>query len=456
MQTRRMIIRKFFPQLVVSCILFTLTPNPGFSDTVILKSGEKLEGTIVAESDSAISLEIQVTASITDRKTINRDEIEEIVVTKEDEIAFTELKEVHVRDNSLEAQEYEAIVSRLNRFLTEFPESTFAEEVKSRLEAFKAEQERVVAGDIKINGNWISAEEAQKKASEIAGHRILMIMQEAMQSQDYVRVLNTFSQFNQPPAKGSLSYPDAVVIARQAADTLSALVEKQKPLQAASEEEFKNALALTRSEKRPALQAQYDSEQDRYKSLLEEAKARREIPPYLPRSKRGLADISTALTAMNRVLNNVKLDDISKSVELTRQAQQEVSNENYESAQELAKEANRLWGDNVQAKNLNASLPDLVKAAQAAAEAEAQAAAEAAEKAAAEAAAKAAAEKKAADADKKATSKDKKTASTNAQEKPFYKTPMGAAGIVIAIIVIVGIVSAVNKARASKADSLDE
>src|ERR1700677_4007390 len=64
----------------------------GLADTVTLKDGTTVEGKIIQENDTQVTITVQATDSITDDKVIQKTDIAKVEKTAEDGIAFVQFK----------------------------------------------------------------------------------------------------------------------------------------------------------------------------------------------------------------------------------------------------------------------------------------------------------------------------------------------------------------------------
>ena len=112
----------YFPRTIIAAVLLLAFSSLSLADSVKLKSGEVLEGDVVSETDTEVVIDVQVTESIKDRKTILREEIESVSVTQPDEVAFEKIKGLKLGENSESADYYKRIISaKLDSFLRDYP-----------------------------------------------------------------------------------------------------------------------------------------------------------------------------------------------------------------------------------------------------------------------------------------------------------------------------------------------
>lgn len=131
------------------------------AEVFLLKDGTELTGKILREDETSYLLEIQVTKSIKDEKTIAKSSV--LRVEKEQ----TELKEfeairalVPVADLQ-EAAEYDARITRVTKFLATETNRFRVEKAQQTLEVLKKEAAVIKASGVKIDGKLLTSSERE-------------------------------------------------------------------------------------------------------------------------------------------------------------------------------------------------------------------------------------------------------------------------------------------------------
>lgn len=154
------------PSLLLSVLSLSLVA-PALADTFVLKDGTRLEGKILSETEDSYVLEVQVTKSIKDEKTVPKADMKEIVSEKLDETAFEKIKGLVPTPDLLSVDEYDARILQITKFLKEYPKSPKVNEVNTMLATLKTEGTAVQNGGFKLNGTIVPAEEYKANAYEI-------------------------------------------------------------------------------------------------------------------------------------------------------------------------------------------------------------------------------------------------------------------------------------------------
>ena len=149
---------RVFPHRALSLLFLAAAVPSLWADTVTLKSGEKLEGKVLSETEQEVTIEYKVTASITDSRTVPKAEVASIDKAGADDAAYAAVKNLQPGASSRPEETYVPIITALEGFLSTHAQSEHAPAVKTALEAFKEEQKRVAGGEVKNAGKWLTKE----------------------------------------------------------------------------------------------------------------------------------------------------------------------------------------------------------------------------------------------------------------------------------------------------------
>lgn len=233
-------------------ILFALLcAAPVWADSITLKTGEVMTGTIKSETDTDVTIDVNVSSSIVDERDIQKSDIASISREQPDEIEYKQLIAVQPNPElSYSSVQYSDIISSLQAFETKYPGSTYLPEIKKLEATFENEKKRVDAGQVRFLGKWLNKEEAAKQGNEIAGVEMYDSMQQQASGGDLIGSLQTFSQIEQTYG-GTRAYPAAVTLALQVipsfAQQLVGVMQRVKADQA----QLKTTLAATPSRSDP-------------------------------------------------------------------------------------------------------------------------------------------------------------------------------------------------------------
>lgn len=325
------------------------------ADTITLKTGERIEARISAETETTMTLQIQVSAGITDERVVAKADILKVDRIAADETAFRAIMHLQPGKQSLQPAQYDAMINALEAFNTKHPASPHRPEVVAAVDAFALEKKRVSKGEVKLDGVWLSKEEALRQRAQIGGNQMFLAMKSASASGDAITALNAFAALekNYP---GARVMPDAILHAQQILTALRPAVvralENQKVTKAEREKGFADAGPADRKE----LMAAYQREQAQAESALAAATAAGQWPPMIAGSDKCLTAIQAKiLTEMKRV-DDLPITAMRDSLRLVEKAQAEYAGRNLAGALNTLREATGLWAANDLAIQLQAQI----------------------------------------------------------------------------------------------------
>lgn len=156
-------------------ILFWCLVASAWADTLKLKDGTTVRGNLVAETDTEYVLERSLAGgTIKTKSTYRKSDVAEVVRSTPEEKAAEAMKEAYEATKRYQLDPatnyardyYERVLEGVFRkFLADHPDSPFAGELRQRLAAWEAERDKVAAGQIKRNGQWLSAAELAANAA---------------------------------------------------------------------------------------------------------------------------------------------------------------------------------------------------------------------------------------------------------------------------------------------------
>ena len=241
-------------------VVFAFASSVGFlhADVVTLKDGKKLEGNILSETPTSIRMRYHLTAKIMDEKDIPRSEIAEggILKQKPEEVEIIVVRKAVPTPDLLSAEKYEQLIQdRLRPFVNRYPGTKEAAEVEAMIKVAQEEKEKVVAGGAKLEGKWLTREEAKAQSLNIKAFSIRAAMLEKIAAKDFSGALKEFDKLNDPASGNTASvyYPKAVaeilVVLTSYDKQIAQMVQDQPALQKIREESVKKLIEpdLTRT-----------------------------------------------------------------------------------------------------------------------------------------------------------------------------------------------------------------
>jgi len=203
------------------------------ADTVKLKNGTALDGEIVSEDASSLSILLQFAGgTITQTRRIDKADIATVIRWTPEQRAerqatrdYENLQKYQLNpQDSYEIAYYDQVINGVFRaFQREYPNSPYTSKVTERIIEWKAERDLVAAGNVKFRGRWSPAAEVAPLVERARGQQLLQ----------QARVLISQHQFE--PAVQQLQ-----LIVRM--DKQPDLVSQAKPLLASAFQSATNSL----------------------------------------------------------------------------------------------------------------------------------------------------------------------------------------------------------------------
>lgn len=201
-----------FPAIATFCLYACSMVH---ADIVILKSNERIEGKVLSENDSSITIEYKLTPKIKDTKVINKADIKELIRQSAALLEFAErgLKNILPTADLMSAADYEAIIQdKLRTFTAKYPGTPETAEVEKMITTLSEEKNKVRDGQVKMVGKWVDANSAKRDGYNIEAYRCLLAMRmevEKIKDDRYIKALREFDKLRtQYPA--SLHYVTAI------------------------------------------------------------------------------------------------------------------------------------------------------------------------------------------------------------------------------------------------------
>lgn len=346
------------PRLPIIALATSILTSLAIADTVALKSGEKIEGKILSQTEAEVTIETK-SGGIVDQRTIKMAEVDKVSKESADGAAWTALKDVKLGNNSLpNASSYDAYITRLESFAKQYPDSKFKADAEKAAGEFAAEKKRVEGGEVKLSGKWISKSEAEKERYQINGSVALNYFREQAARGDVIGAMNTFDVLEKQ-YPGSRGYVEAIDTARkllpplkQRADALIAALpaelEKRKQVlekaPVATKVDLKNQLDR---EDRANAAAYAQSEQQKLK-----------YPPLLSLNNDALRKISDTASSDISSLSSKNVEQGRLSFAKAEEARAALQKKDYDAAQTAISDSKNAWQENEIAKRLEVALQD--------------------------------------------------------------------------------------------------
>lgn len=263
-----------FRRTLFSLIAFFCVSQLLHADILILKNGEKKEGNILEERPDAVRMKYHITPKIMDEKDFPRADIAQIIKQKPEEIEILELRKVLPTPDLLPADAYEQIIQdKLRPFVNKYPGTEQAKEVEGMVAELQKEKDKVVSGQGKVEGVWLTAEMMRRDDYNVRAYKLRRSMLAKAAAQDYTGAMKEFDRLqdaeNGFPA--SLQYlkaiPEVIDIMTKYDAQITRMISEQPILQKQRDDSLKKLVDpdLTRTKmavdkEKNAWMAQFEAE----------------------------------------------------------------------------------------------------------------------------------------------------------------------------------------------------
>ena len=338
--------------LVVSALLMGVA----FADTITLKSGESVEGKITSETDKAITVEVKISASITDERVVPKSDIANVEKATPDVIAYRAIAGYHLGVDSLALSQYDAPIEALRGFVRQYPDSSRLTSVKTILHSYEDEQARVGRGEVKLNEKWLSKDEAEKEKVQVGAHLAYSYMQSQSAAGDYIGAMTTFNEMEKS-FPGAAVMPQAIDFAKQVLPALKASVAKMMANAKAFRVDRAKRMANDGAADRKQVRGAIRQEQANIDAEINAAEKAGNWPPLLLDNEKSVNAVIKHADKEATRLAALPIDKMKQSMQLTYLAKQNLDSGDAKTATENLKQASALWKENELAQRLSKDTP---------------------------------------------------------------------------------------------------
>ena len=212
--SRTVMKKSILPKVPAAFALFALCSFQAPADTIKLKDGKSIDGTIIAEDASSVTIKTIVVGKITDNKVVPRSEIASLVKKTPEDDAAEAVKKILPTEDFLLPSAYNKIIAEgPDKFLATYPNSKYRAEILELKKSLTDEQAQSRRGMRKVDGKWLSGEEMQANEYNIQALKVFREMEKAVAAEDFRAALDAFTRI-EAMGRFSLSYPKAIELAR--------------------------------------------------------------------------------------------------------------------------------------------------------------------------------------------------------------------------------------------------
>ena len=329
-------------KILVRLFVFLLLVVPILSsraDWIETKDGKKTDGKILSVTSETILMEVQVTPSIIDQKSFPRSEIAKFQRSSQDDIAFAEVAGAGVPSTADKTTDYDRVLDGLVRpFMKNYPYSKHMSDARKLMAQLEAERGRVLAGEIKVDGEWIKSA-ALDNDSETIGRLYLARMKSAATPS---AALSSFEQLEKN-AGDSSAYAEAVKFARVKIGELRKGIASARASLDRRLKDQAEGLRLASEDQRLLMQRAIEKERADSQAQLAAAKqSGAKWIPVLPEIS-ALEFLSKTADSEAARLEKIDTNKLDSAIALVQQAQADLDAGNPSGATEKLAQAKQLW-----------------------------------------------------------------------------------------------------------------
>lgn len=182
--------------LLVFSIATLLLSQAAIADTLVLKDGTKIEGTILSESANGVQIRVNITDKIKETKAYKRDQIAEIIKLAPDVVEFKKVSKLVPTGSMVSADAYKTMLrTGPVDFLSRFPDSAHKAEVEAIKKTLEEELDKVERGNIKLEDTWYSPQDKLDFPERIESQIIGMRMQNQLRGGRYYHFISAMRDF---------------------------------------------------------------------------------------------------------------------------------------------------------------------------------------------------------------------------------------------------------------------
>jgi hypothetical protein len=336
----------FFPLILLTPLIVQ------GAEWIELNDGTKVEGKIISAGSETVTIEVQTSPTIREEKSFPRAEVAKVQRASQDDVAFEEVTAIAVPATADNPIVYDAPLEKVRSFMKSYGYSKHMSEARKLAASFEAERGRVAAGEVKVDGQWISGAAAGPDKNELGGRIQLSKMKFAS---DPALVLMAFDVLEKNHATSS-SYPEAVKLARESIGKLRTdLLRARTNLERRTREQ-EQGLQLASADRRLQMERGIAEEKAAVQAQIDRAKqSGAKWFPLLPEAN-VLAEMSKLADSEDTRLAKVDVDNMSAAIASAAEAKKQIESGRFAEAKTSLETASRLWPQYVLLASLNESL----------------------------------------------------------------------------------------------------
>ncbi|GHC52714.1 PTPDL family protein [Roseibacillus persicicus] len=245
---------------ILTTSLFVALAVPAVADIITLKDGTKLDAQILEKSLEEYVLEVNVTKSIKERRTIKRSEVADVEIVNESDTIFEDnIAGLAPAPPYLSLKEYDARIKKIESFLLAHKLTSAGTKASKMLRELKAEREFIAKGGVKTSmekSGLMSAEEREENALAVDASSAAKEFKDLVEARSYLGALRSYDNLERK-FFGTKAHRESLPLIKAVVGTYTKLLSSELNGFDAREERRLAALErLPASDRQRALQAE--------------------------------------------------------------------------------------------------------------------------------------------------------------------------------------------------------
>ncbi len=340
------------------------------ADSIELNDGTKVEGEIQDLSNESVTISIESPqgSGVFLEQRFPKTQVKHIEREDAESAEFESIKSMDVPQTADETKPYDEMLrNKIAPFLQKYPHGKFSSELNALSAKLETERERIIAGECKVSGVWMTRQQADGDPETSAAIHLAR-MERAPTA---ISAMIAFDDLEKKHAT-SACYPAAVQIARVKIEQMAVEISRAKLDLARKLREREQGLQLASEDSRIVMEKGIAQENDATKAAIARAKQEgRKWLPLLPDTKL-LDDLAKRVESEKKRLDGKDSEKMSRAVAKAHEAQQQLNSGDLTAARQSIQDASRSWPQLANLATLEQSLKRAESKTQASTPAETQ------------------------------------------------------------------------------------
>ncbi len=219
-------------KILTTSLLLALS-SPAWADIITLKDGSKLNATILSKTLEEYELEVNITNSIKERRTVKRSDVADIEHVNKIKMMYEkEIVPLLPVPPYSPASEYEERLTKIKGFVSEHKDTASGRRAAKMLETLMEEHAFIKEGGLKTDlsdSGKISADQKAENALEIDAQISANSFKKLVETRSYLAALRQYDELERS-FFGTQAHRDSVDLMRRLVSSYGSLLQRQLDL----------------------------------------------------------------------------------------------------------------------------------------------------------------------------------------------------------------------------------